>query len=106
MQFASARIAAVSLALSAVMIPLGASAQAGGTTVHICASCTTAAQIGTEAWNWGRANMGHYQMFIVTNPSPYNLAKCYQRIYYPYYQVDTVVEHPMSSCPNPTPPLT
>ncbi len=103
MQLPTARSASIALALSLLSSHSWAQIV---TTVHVCNTCTTSAQIGAEAFAWGMPNMGHYQMFIVTNPSPYNLARCFQRIYYPYYGVNTVAEHPMSSCQNPTPPLT
>lgn len=103
MKSSSVRIASIALALCA-LFSVNTSAQSGGTPVRVCAACTNSTQIGQEAWAW-RVNVGHYQMFIVTNPSPYNLARCFQRIYYPYYNVDTIAEHPMTNCPNPTPPL-
>jgi hypothetical protein len=99
-----ARIASVVLGASMLLASSSSWAQVT-TTVHVCNSCTTESSLVAEAYSWGIPNMGHYQMFIVTNAAPYNLKKCFQRIYYPYYNVNTVAEHPMSSCPNPGPPL-
>jgi len=87
-----------------VLVSFSPASQAG-TRVRVCPGCTTEAQVGNDAWTWGRANIGHYGVFIDTTPAPYTIRRCFQRIYQPHYGVDTIMSLPMSNCPDPEAPL-
>jgi len=92
-------------ALIACIGLLSAADALAATTVRVCTTCSTEAQVTNDAYVWGRTNVPAYGVFIDTTPAPYAIQRCFQHVYNPYYNVNTVATMPMSSCPNPGPPL-